>query len=111
MTTQGSSFPDTNIPAIRRPTTDGRSATETIEAAGHELKAKAGEAIEKGKQRAGEMYESGKQRAGEMYESGKAKASEWKGGFQEGIREKPIQSVLISAAVGVVIGVIIGRRS
>jgi ElaB/YqjD/DUF883 family membrane-anchored ribosome-binding protein len=100
MTTQGSTFPDTNIPAIRKPMTDGRSASETIEAAGHELKAKAGEAIEKGKHRASELYESGK-----------ARASEWKGGFQEGIREKPIQSVLIAAAVGAVIGVIVGRRS
>ena len=111
MSTQGSTFPETNIPGVRRPGSDGRSAAEIAETAAGELKVKATEALEKGKHRASEMYESGKHRAAELYESGKERAAEWKGGFQEGIREKPIQSVLIAAAVGVVIGVIVGRRS
>ena len=47
----------------------------------------------------------------QMVDGTKARASEWRGGFQEGIREKPIQSVLIAAAVGTVVGLLIGRRS
>lgn len=88
MTTQSTSYPDTNVPPTRKPSTDGRTATETLEATIPELKAK----------------------LRHMVESGKSHVTEWKGGFQEGIREKPIQSVLIAAAVGAVIGVIVGRR-
>jgi ElaB/YqjD/DUF883 family membrane-anchored ribosome-binding protein len=48
---------------------------------------------------------------GRMVETGKTRVIEWKGGLQDGIREKPIQYVLIAAAVGAVIGLIVGRRS
>ena len=98
MTTQGSTYPDTTIPA--RKSSDGRTASETIEAAGSDLKARASELLEKGRNRASEIYESGKARASDMTD-----------GVQDGIRAKPIQSVLIAAAVGALIGVIIGRRS
>jgi len=43
-------------------------------------------------------------------ESGKAQVIEWKDGFQEQVRSRPIQSVLIAAAVGAAIGVLVGRR-
>jgi len=46
-----------------------------------------------------------------MLKTSKTHASEWKGGFQAGVREKPIQYVLIAAAVGAVLGLIVGRRS
>jgi len=44
-------------------------------------------------------------------ESGKTRLTEWKGGFEEGVRERPIQSILIATAVGAAIGLLIGRRS
>jgi ElaB/YqjD/DUF883 family membrane-anchored ribosome-binding protein len=46
-----------------------------------------------------------------MVESGKNRVGEWRDGVQDGIRERPIQSILIAAAAGAVIGLIIGRRS
>lgn len=46
-----------------------------------------------------------------MVEDGKTRVNDWRGGVQDGIREKPIQTVLIAAAVGAVIGLILGRRS
>jgi ElaB/YqjD/DUF883 family membrane-anchored ribosome-binding protein len=46
-----------------------------------------------------------------MVESGKDRVGEWREGVQDGIRERPIQSILIAAAAGAVIGLIIGRRS
>lgn len=89
MTTQSTVYPEANVPTARRTSTDGRSAAETIEAAVPELKSK----------------------LRHMVESSKTRVTEWKGGLQHGIREKPIQSVLIAAAVGAVIGLIVGRRS
>ena len=46
-----------------------------------------------------------------MAETGKSRLSEWESGFEAGVREKPIQSLLIAAAVGTVIGMLLGRRS
>jgi ElaB/YqjD/DUF883 family membrane-anchored ribosome-binding protein len=89
MTTQSAGYPETNTPNVRKPSNDGHSLTEAIAAEGPELKA----------------------RMRQMMESGKDRVTEWKGGFEDGIRDKPIQSVLIAAAVGAVVGVILGRRS
>ncbi|TAJ03437.1 MAG: hypothetical protein EPO68_17360 [Planctomycetota bacterium] len=46
-----------------------------------------------------------------MLETGKERATEWKGGLESNIRSKPIQSVLIAAALGAVVGIIFSRRS
>jgi ElaB/YqjD/DUF883 family membrane-anchored ribosome-binding protein len=43
-------------------------------------------------------------------ESSKAHVIEWRDGFQERVRSRPIQSVLIAAAVGAAIGMLVGRR-
>lgn len=100
MTTQSSSFPDSSTLSPRKPGMESRSTGEILEFASSELKAKAGEALEKGRGRVSEMMHSGSARLGE-----------WKGGFQEGIREKPIQSVLVAAGIGAAIGLLLGRRS
>lgn len=89
MTTQSTTFPETNLSSGRIASADGRSTGATIEASTSEL--------------------TGKLR--QMVESGKLRVTEWKGGIQEGIREKPIQSILIATAVGAVIGLVIGRQS
>jgi ElaB/YqjD/DUF883 family membrane-anchored ribosome-binding protein len=44
-------------------------------------------------------------------ETGRTRLSEWESGFEAGVREKPIQSLLIAAAVGTVIGLLLGRRN
>ena len=89
MTTQSTAYPETNIPPARKAATDGYTTTESSEGTVPELKAKLRRALE----------------------ASKTRAVEWKTGAQEGIRERPIQSVLIAAAVGTVIGVLLGRRS
>jgi ElaB/YqjD/DUF883 family membrane-anchored ribosome-binding protein len=89
MTNQSTGFPDTNAPLSRKAATDVRSAIDSAEAAVPELK----------------------ERVRHMVDMGRTRVTEWKGGFQEGIREKPIQSVLIAAAVGAVIGALVSRRS
>jgi ElaB/YqjD/DUF883 family membrane-anchored ribosome-binding protein len=46
-----------------------------------------------------------------MVDSGRDRVVQWRDGVQEGIRERPLQSILIAAVAGAVIGVILGRRS
>ncbi len=89
MTNQGTVFPESNVPLTRKAGADVRSAMESVEAAAPEMKEK----------------------LRHMVDVSKNRVTAWKGGFQEGIREKPIQSVLIAAAVGAVIGALVGRRS
>lgn len=89
MTTQSTAYPETNVLLARKATTELRSAADAIETAAPELKAK----------------------LRHMVDSGKTRMTEWRGGLQEGIRERPIQYVLIAAAVGAVIGLLVGRRS
>jgi ElaB/YqjD/DUF883 family membrane-anchored ribosome-binding protein len=89
MTTRSMVSPEIESPMASRTTTDSRSATESHDADDQGLRG----------------------RMSRLVESGKARAIEWKGGVQDGIRERPVQSVLIAAAVGAVIGLIVGRRS
>ena len=46
-----------------------------------------------------------------VVEAGKTRINDWKEGFEDGVRERPVQSLLIAAAIGTVIGLLIGRRS
>ena len=89
MTTQSSAYPELNVPPNRTPSTDGRSAPEAIEEVGPDMKT----------------------RLRHMVQSGKDRANEWTEGVQDGIRGRPIQSVLLAAAVGAAIGVMLGRRT
>jgi ElaB/YqjD/DUF883 family membrane-anchored ribosome-binding protein len=89
MTMQSTPLTESNVPPVRKSTSDGRPALDTIDSAAPELKVK----------------------IRQYFEDGKSRVSAWKSGVQDGIREKPIQTVLIAAAVGAVIGVILGRRS
>lgn len=89
MTTHSTVLPDTNVPPARKNANDDRSVVDVVQEANTELK--------------------GKFR--QMIDSGRGRVTEWQGGFQDGIRAKPIQSVLIAAAVGTVVGMLIGRRS
>lgn len=89
MTTQSTTYPEPNAQPARKTSTEGHSAMDSIEAAVPDLKS----------------------RVRQMVESGQTRVSEWKGGLEDGIREKPIQSILIAAGVGAVIGLLVGRRT
>jgi ElaB/YqjD/DUF883 family membrane-anchored ribosome-binding protein len=47
----------------------------------------------------------------EMMDSGRTRVIEWKSDVQGSIRERPIQSVLVAAAVGAAVGWIFTRRA
>jgi ElaB/YqjD/DUF883 family membrane-anchored ribosome-binding protein len=89
MTTQGTAYPESTLPPTRKLPADGLSATEAGEATSPELRVRLRNAMD----------------------SSKARLTEWKGGFEEGVRARPIQSMLIATAVGAAIGLLIGRRS
>jgi ElaB/YqjD/DUF883 family membrane-anchored ribosome-binding protein len=44
--------------------------------------------------------------ANEYYEQGKQRAQEWEQGLESYIQEKPIQSLLIAAGVGMLLGIL-----
>lgn len=46
-----------------------------------------------------------------MVESGRAHISEWTHTLEDGVRQRPMQSVLIAAGVGALVGLLIGRGS
>jgi ElaB/YqjD/DUF883 family membrane-anchored ribosome-binding protein len=46
-----------------------------------------------------------------MVETGKARVAEWSTSLEEGVRQRPMQSVLIAAGVGALVGLLIGRGS
>ena len=59
---------------------------------------------------AGEKYNQLRQQASEYYEQGRQRAEEWEQGLEQYVHEKPIQSLLIAAGVGMLLGVL-WRRS
>ena len=81
--------PEIESPTTSRTPADTRSATESTNTDATGLKG----------------------RATQIIETEKARAIQWTGGVQDGIRERPVRSVLIAAAAGAVIGLIVGRRS
>jgi ElaB/YqjD/DUF883 family membrane-anchored ribosome-binding protein len=89
MTTQATAYPESTVPPARKLPADGHSATEAGEATVPEMRVRLRSAME----------------------SGRMRLNEWKGGFEEGVRVRPIQSILIAAAVGAAIGLFVGRRT
>jgi ElaB/YqjD/DUF883 family membrane-anchored ribosome-binding protein len=57
---------------------------------------------------AGDMSEPN--RARELFQKGKAKAVEMEKGFEHYVQAKPVQSVLIAAGAGLLVGYLFGRR-
>jgi ElaB/YqjD/DUF883 family membrane-anchored ribosome-binding protein len=88
MTTHGTIDPETSVPRARKSSTDGHSTGDAIEAGISESKAALKQVVE----------------------TGKTLVTECTGGVRDGIRDKPMQAVLIAAGVGAVIGLIIARR-
>lgn len=87
MTTHSTVAPESSIPDTRKASIDSRS--EASESRAPEPTA----------------------RLRRMVDTGKTRVTEWKGGIQDRISDRPFQSIFIAAAVGAVIGLIVGRRS
>jgi predicted alpha/beta hydrolase family esterase len=44
-------------------------------------------------------------------EASKARLAEWSTSLEDGVRQRPMQSVLIAAGIGALVGLLIGRGS
>jgi ElaB/YqjD/DUF883 family membrane-anchored ribosome-binding protein len=84
------------------PTTS--QSTDTITPRSHSSGAASAE------QTAAEAVEHATGKIRTLYEKGKGKAVEWQDGVEHYVREKPLQSILIAAGTGLVLGLLIGRR-
>lgn len=79
---------------------------ESVKNLGNQARDAATHGYEQVRQQAGDAYEHGKQKAGEAYEHGKEKARQYEQTLEQYVQEKPIQSLLIAAGVGVVLGIL-----
>jgi ElaB/YqjD/DUF883 family membrane-anchored ribosome-binding protein len=59
---------------------------------------------------ASEKFNQLREQASEYYEQGRQRAREWEQGLEEYVHEKPLQSLLIAAGIGALIG-FLWRRS
>jgi len=55
---------------------------------------------------ASEQYQNLRDQASEYYEQGRQRAQEWEQGLESYVQEKPIQSLLIAAGVGMLLGIL-----
>jgi ElaB/YqjD/DUF883 family membrane-anchored ribosome-binding protein len=55
---------------------------------------------------ANEKFNALKQQANEYYDQGRERAQEWEQGLEQYVQDKPIQSLLIAAGVGLVLGIL-----
>lgn len=81
---------------------EGGSMTEQAQQMGQHLRDLGGQV----RDQAREKYSQISDQAREYYEQGREKAQEWEQGIESYIQEKPLQSVLIAAGVGVLLGLL-----
>jgi ElaB/YqjD/DUF883 family membrane-anchored ribosome-binding protein len=53
-----------------------------------------------------QKYEQLRESASDYYQQGRERAQEWEQNIEDYVREKPLQSVLIAAGVGVLLGLL-----
>lgn len=57
-------------------------------------------------QRAQDLATQGKEAAAEYYEQGRERVQEWQQQLEHQVREKPLQSLLIAAGIGLLVGLL-----
>ena len=55
---------------------------------------------------ASERFNQLRDQASQYYQEGRQRAEEWERGLEEYVQEKPIQSLLIAAGVGLLLGIL-----
>jgi ElaB/YqjD/DUF883 family membrane-anchored ribosome-binding protein len=78
---------------------------------GVEIKDTLGHMAHDGKDAIGQMFQDGKSRVGHLVDEGQARVGDWKSEIGKAVGERPIQSLLISAGVGAVLGMLLRWRS
>ena len=92
---------------VREKSTDTLQAVKQL---GSDAKQVAQDQVQRVTEAAQDQLENLRDTAGEYYEQGRAKAEELCGSLEQRIQRTPLQSVMIAAGVGFVLGMIITRR-
>lgn len=80
------------------------------ESLGDHLKEAAADVAHDVRERASEAAHQVRERAGEYIEAGRAKARDWEEGIEGFVQEKPLQSLLMAAGVGLLVGLLWRRH-
>src|SRR4051812_19421744 len=88
-------------------------AGDTTSTGGQSLKDSAGQVSQslrdmggQVRDQAGEKYNQLREQAADYYQQGRQRAEEWEQGLEQYVQEKPIQSLLIAAGVGMLLGIL-----
>lgn len=92
-------------------TTKSAPLSAVLHEGASEIKQTLGHMAHDGKDAVGQMVQEGKSRVGHMVDEGQARVSDWKIEISKTVREKPIQSLLIVAGVGAVLGMVLRGRN
>jgi ElaB/YqjD/DUF883 family membrane-anchored ribosome-binding protein len=80
------------------------------ESLGEHLKEAAAEVAHDVRERASDVAHNVRERASEYIEAGREKARDWEEGIEGFVQEKPLQSLLIAAGVGLLVGLLWRRH-
>jgi ElaB/YqjD/DUF883 family membrane-anchored ribosome-binding protein len=89
---------------------DGVSASDQLKESAHQVTQNLRTMGATARDAASEKLSDLKQHANEYYDQGRERAEEWEQSLEKYVQEKPIQSLLIAAGVGVVLGMLWKRR-
>ena len=76
---------------------------------GQDVKALAADKAAQLRDQATQYYQQGRDQAQQYYEQGRQAVQEYEQNLEEYIREKPLQSVLIAAGVGALLGILLKK--
>lgn len=84
---------------------------QTLGHMAHDGKGAIGQMVHDGKGAIGQMVHDGKSRIDQLVEDGQERVGDWKTRLGTTVRERPIQSLLIVAGIGAVLGMLLRRRN
>jgi ElaB/YqjD/DUF883 family membrane-anchored ribosome-binding protein len=96
-----------NVPTTTAP--ESRSAEERrehVREPSRDIRQQAQDLTTQGKEAAAEYYQQGKDVATEYYQQGREQMQIWQQQLEGQVRQKPLQSLLIAAGIGLLIGLL-----
>ncbi len=86
--------------------TGAGSATEHLKESAQQVSENLRNIGSQARDAANEKFSDLKQQANEYYDQSRERAHEWEQGLEQYVQDKPIQSLLIAAGVGLVLGML-----
>ena len=93
----------------KSPAEVGTQGRDSAQEAGAQVRDKAQEAGAQVRDKAQEMVRQGKEIASDYYQQGRQQMEAVENTLEDGIRAKPLQSVLIAAGIGMLLGLVLKK--